>query len=139
MSKLRSSEQHWPPRAAMAAGMSRRQLRGVGAAHPAAPFRGPLLLIQATPGAVLFRPGNGVGEAFGPHRARGAHGLRLALAHFALWLPLAIGTEEEHDILASARAGVLPGPTRPWRHGHLPTYLRHESVSSIFFRVFPRP
>src|SRR5215831_4726416 len=104
---------------------------GVGAAHPAAPFRGPLLLIQAAPGAVLFWAGNGVGEAFRLHRARGTHGLRLALAHFALWLPLAVRAEEEHDVLASARGGVLPGPTRPWRHGHLPTYLRHESFSSF--------
>src|SRR5215831_3887720 len=106
-------------------------LSGVGAAHPAAPFRGPLLLVQATPGAVLFWAGNGVGEAFRLHRARGTHGLRLALAHFALWLPLAVRAEEEHDVLASARGGVLPGPARPWRHGHLPTYLRHESFSSI--------
>src|SRR6516225_10008327 len=120
------------PRRMAAGGIDHLEwLSGVGAAHPAAPFRGPLLFIQAAPGAVLFRPGNGVGEAFRLHRARGADGLRLALAHFALRLPLPVRAEEEHDVLASARGGVLPGPTRPWRHSHLPTYLRHELVSSI--------
>src|SRR5216684_3084249 len=124
-----------PAMAASSIGRLGMRLGGVGAAHPAAPFRGPLLLIQPTPGAVLFRPGYGVGEAFRANRASGAHGLRLALAHLALRLALSIRPEEEHDILASARGGVLPSPTRPRRHGHVPTYLRHESVSLIS-RVF---
>ena len=111
---------------------------GVGAAHPAAPFGGPLLLIQATPGAVLFRPGNGVSEAFPAHRACGTNRLRLAFPHFTLGLTLSVWPEEQHDVLASARGGILPSPTRPWRHGHLPTYLRHETVSSNF-RVFLQP
>src|SRR5579863_6447132 len=106
-------------------------LGGVGAAHPAAPFGGPLLLIQAAPGAVLLRPRNGVSEAFRADRARGTYRLGLAFPHFTLGLALSVRPEEEHDVLASARAGVLPGPARPWRHGHLPTYLRHESVSSF--------
>ena len=119
-------------------GMVCRRLGGVGAAHPAAPFGGPLLLIQAAPGAVLFWPGNGISEAFRAHGTRGANRLRLAFPHLTLGLTLSVRPEEEHDVLASARAGVLPGPARPWRHGHLPTYLRHESVSSNF-RVFPQP
>src|SRR6185437_9142607 len=124
------SEQQWPPR--------HETLGGVGTAHPAAPFGGPLLLIQAAPGAVLFWPGNGISEAFRAHRACGTNRLRLAFAHLTLGLTLSVGPEEEHDVLASARAGVLPGPARPWRHGHLPTYLRHETVSSDF-RVFLSP
>ena len=61
-------------------------LGGVGTAHPAAPFGGPLLLIQATPGAVLFWPGNGISEAFCAHRACGTNRLRLAFAHLTLGL-----------------------------------------------------
>jgi hypothetical protein len=102
----------------------------VGPAHTAAALRGPLFLVQATPGAILFRPGNGVVEAFRPNRAGSADHLGLTLTDLALWLPLTIGAEEEHDLLASARGGILPGPARPRRHGHLPTYLRHESISS---------
>src|SRR5262249_570016 len=117
----------------------RTGLGGVGTPDAAAPFRGPLFLGQGTRGAVLLRAGKGVVGAFRLHRARGADDLRLAFARLALWLPFSIGAEKEHDILASARGGVLPSPTRPWRHGHLPTYLRHEAVASFSFPVFPRP
>jgi len=118
--------------------MDTSALGGVGAAHPAAPFGGPLLLVQAAPSAVLFWPGNGISEAFRAHWACGANHLRLAFPHLTLGLTLSVRPEEEHDVLASARGGILPGPARPWRHGHLPTYLRHETVSSNF-RVFFSP
>src|SRR5262249_59993545 len=50
---------------------------------------------------------------------------------------LAVGAEEENDILATARGSILPAPVRPGRQCHLPTYLRHESNSSRLYCVFP--
>ncbi len=60
-----SSEQHRTPRPPKAASMV-RQLCRVCAAHAAAALRGALFLVKAAPGAVLFRPGNGIVETFGP-------------------------------------------------------------------------
>src|SRR5690606_28647695 len=40
-----------------------------GAAHPAAPLGGALLLVQPAPGAVLLRARDGVVQALGAHRA----------------------------------------------------------------------
>src|SRR6185437_13379712 len=99
---------------------------GVGAAHPAAALRGPLVLVQATPGAVLLRPGNGVVQALVTHRAAGTQGLGLPLADVPLRLPFTIWAEEKHDIRAAARGGILPAPVRPGRQGNLPPYLRHD-------------
>src|SRR6516225_6253362 len=112
-----------------------RHLGRVRPAHAATALRGALFLVEAAPGAVLFRPGNGIVEAFPPNRAGGADQLGLTLPDFTLRLPLTVRAKEEHDVLASARSGILPGPARTRRHGHLPTYLRHESISSGF-RVF---
>ncbi len=126
-----------PPKAATR-GQHHDGLSRVGPAHAATALRGALFLVQAAPGAVLFRPGNGIIKAFPPNRAGGADHLGLTLPDFTLRLPLAVRAKEEHDVLASARGGILPGPARPWRHGHLPTYLRHESIS-LWFPCVPRP
>ena len=55
-------------------------------AHAAATLGGALFLVQAAPGAVLFRTGNGVVQAFPANRAGGTDQLRLTLADFALRL-----------------------------------------------------
>src|SRR5215813_581011 len=102
----------------------------VGPAHPAAALRSPLLLVEPTPGAILLGPRDRVGQALLADGARGADGLGLALADLALGLALAVGSEEENDLLAAARGSILPAPVRPGRQCHLPTYLRHESISS---------
>src|SRR5215510_2273740 len=107
----------------------------VGPAHPAAALRSPLLLVEPTPGAVLLGPGDRVGQALLANGARGADGLGLALADLALGLALAVGSEEENDILAAARGSILPAPVRPGRQCHLPTHLRHESISSTVLCV----
>ena len=57
--ELPQSGRHGPDR------QDRRSGR-VGAAHPAAALGGALVLVQATPGPVLLRTGNGVVEAFHP-------------------------------------------------------------------------
>src|SRR5215475_6805520 len=113
-------------RASPASGRSGR----VRPAHPAAALRCALVLVETAPGAVLLGPGNGIGQAFRPDRARGTDALGLALADLALGLALAVGAEEENDLLAAARGSILPAPVRPGRQCHLPTYLRHESISS---------
>src|ERR1700761_5674936 len=102
----------------------------VGAAHPAAAFGGALVLVQAPPGAVLFRTGNRVVEAVETHGTASADLLGLALPDVPLWLPLAVWAEEEHQILATTRGSVLPPPVRTGKHGRLPTHLRHGSVTS---------
>src|SRR6202042_3940989 len=101
----------------------------VGAAHPAAALGGALVLVQATPGAVLLRTGNGVVQAVQTHRAACADLLGLALPDVPLWLPLAVWAEEEHQILATTRGSVLPPQVRTGKHGRLPTHLRHGSVT----------
>src|SRR5581483_3616112 len=111
----------------------------VGPAHPATPLRGSLLLVQATPGPVFLRPGDGVTKAVHPNWATSTDGLCLALTYFPFGLPFPVGAEEEEYLFASARGGILPGPVWPRRHGHLPTYLRHESVSSAFPYVLCQP
>src|ERR1700761_41575 len=102
----------------------------VGAAHPAAALGGALVLVQAAPGAVLFRTGNRVVEAVKTHGAASADLLGLTLPDIPLWLPLAVWAEEEHQILATTRGSVLPPPVRTGKHGRLPTHLRHGSVTS---------
>src|SRR5580692_8485214 len=102
----------------------------VGAAHPATALRGALVLVQATPGAVLLRTGNGVVKALHPDRAACADLLGLALPDIPLWLPLAVWAEEEHQILATTRGSVLPTPIRSGKHGRLPTHLGHGSITS---------
>jgi predicted phosphoribosyltransferase len=102
----------------------------VGAAHPATALGGALVLVQATPGAVLLRTGNGVVQAVQPNRAARADLLGLALPDVSLWLPLAVWAEEEHQILATTRGSVLPPPVRAGKHGRLPTHLGHGSITS---------
>src|SRR6201995_3333117 len=102
----------------------------VGAAHPAAALGGALVLVQATPGAVLFRPGNRVVEAVKTHGAASADLLGLALPDIPLWLPLTVWAEEEHQILATTRSSVLPSPIGTGKHGRLPTHLGHGSITS---------
>jgi putative phosphoribosyl transferase len=102
----------------------------VGAAHPATALGGALVLVQATPGAVLLRTGNGVVQALHPDRAARADLLGLALPDVPLRLPLAVWTEEKHQILATTRGNVLPPPVRAGKHGRLPTHLRHGSLTS---------
>src|ERR1700735_332159 len=102
----------------------------VGATHPATALGGALVLVQATPGAVLLGTGNGVIEALDPDRAARADLLGLALPDVPLWLPLAVWAEEKHQILATTRGGVLPPPVRAGKHGRLPTHLRHGSITS---------
>src|ERR1700761_4392979 len=102
----------------------------VGAAHPAAALGGALVLVQATPGAVLFRTGNRVVEAVKTHGTASADLLGLALPDIPLWLPLAVWAEEEHQILATTRGSVLPPPIGSGKHGRLPTHLGHGSITS---------
>src|SRR5450631_2538392 len=102
----------------------------VGAAHPAAALRGPLVLVQPAPGAVLFRPAQRVAQTLRPHRAGGADGLSLTLADFPFWLTLAVRTKKQHDITTAARGVILPAPVRPLHQGGLTTYLRHDLLSS---------
>src|SRR5215471_6989375 len=102
----------------------------VGPAHAAPALRGALVLVEPAPGAVLLGPGDRVGQALRADRACGADRLGLALADLALGLALAVGAEEENDVLATARGSILPAPVRPGRQCHLSTYLRHESISS---------
>jgi putative phosphoribosyl transferase len=102
----------------------------VGAAHPAAALGGALVLVQATPGAVLLRTGNGVIQAVQAHRAARADLLGLALPDVPLRLSLAVWAKEEHQILATTRGSVLPPPVRAGKHGRLPTHLGHGSITS---------
>jgi hypothetical protein len=102
--------------------------RAGGAAHTTPALRSALVLVEASPRAVLFRPGKGVIETFGAYGALGADGLGLALANVALRLTLAVRTEEEHKVLSPARGIILPTPTRAGA-GDLPTYLRHETTT----------
>src|ERR1700722_8103669 len=81
---------------------------GVGAAHPTTALSGALVLIQATPGAVLLWTGDGVVKAVEAYRAARADLLGLALPDVPLWLPLTVWAEEEHQILATTRGRVLP-------------------------------
>src|ERR1700728_4507871 len=102
-----------------------RALGRVGATHPATALGRALVLVQATPGAVLLGTGHGVVQALKPYWAARADGLSLALPDVPLWLPLAVWAEEEHQILATTRGSVLPPPVRAGKHGRLPTHLRH--------------
>jgi putative phosphoribosyl transferase len=109
-------------------------LGGVRAAHPATALRGALVLVQAAPGTVLLRAGDGVVEALDPDRAASANGLCLTLPDLPLWLPLAVWAEEEHQILATTRGNVLPPPVWAGKHRRLPAHLRHGSVTSTKLR-----
>jgi hypothetical protein len=111
----------------------------VGPAHPATALGSALVLVQATPGAVLLRPGNSVSQAFSANRTCRTDRLGLAFTDIAFWLALAVRAEEEDDLPAAARGGILPAPVRPGSQCHLPTYLRHESISSALSRVFLCP
>src|ERR1700761_5185817 len=102
----------------------------VGAAHPAAAFGGALVLVQATPGAVLFRTGNRVVEAVETHGTASADLLGLTLPDLPFWLPLAVWAKEEHQILATTRGSVLPTPVGTGKRRRLPTHLRHGPVTS---------
>ena len=75
---------------------------GVGAPHPAAPLRRPLILVQTAPSAVLFGPAHRGPEALGPDRAGLAELLRLALTDVAFWLPFSVRAEKQHNLLATA-------------------------------------
>src|SRR5580704_11979377 len=111
----------------------------VGAAHAAAALGGPLVLVEAAPGAVLLRPAERVVQALGPDRAGGADRLGLALADVPLRLALAVRAEEEHDITAAARRVILPAPVRPLHQGGLTRYLRHDLLSSTSSRAHSCP
>src|SRR5215831_19029996 len=102
-------------------------------AHPAAALRGALVLVEPAPRTVLLGPGDRVGQALAADGTRGADGL--ALADLPLGLALAVRAEEEKDLLAAARGSILPAPVRPGRQCHLPTHLRHESISSTVLCV----
>src|ERR1700751_250733 len=106
------------------------RLGGVGPAHAATALGRTLVLVEATPGAVLLRPRHGVVQALQPHRASRADPLGLALPDLPLWLALAIGTEEEQQVFALARGSILPAPIRAGKHSRLPTYLRHGTITS---------
>src|SRR5258708_37842474 len=88
----------------------------VGPAHPATPLGRSLGLIEPAPGAVLLGAAHGIVQALRADRACRAHGLSLPLAEATLGLSRATGTEEEHDVLTSARSVVLPAPVTPWYH-----------------------
>src|SRR6202046_4504097 len=107
-----------------------KALGRVRATHPATALGRALVLVQAAPGAVLLRTGNGVIEALDADRAARADLLGLALPDVPLWLPLAVWAEEEHQILATTRGRVLPPPVRAGKHGRLPTHLGHGSITS---------
>ena len=106
------------------------RLGGVGAAHAAAALGRTLILVQATPRAVLLGPRHGVVQAFKPYRASSADTLGLTLPDLPLRLALAVRTEEEQQVLATARGSILPPPIRAGKHSRLPTYLRHGSITS---------
>jgi hypothetical protein len=103
---------------------------GVRAPHPTAALSRTLILVQATPRAVLLRPRDGVIQAFKPYRASSADPLGLALPDLPLGLTLAVRTEEEQQVFATARGSILPTPVRAGKHSRLPTYLRHGSITS---------
>jgi hypothetical protein len=107
-----------------------RRLGRVGPAHPATALGRPLFLVQATPGAVLLRAGQRVVQALHPDRAVSADGLGLALADVALRLALAIGPEEQAQILVTARAFVLPAPVGPGKRSRGPPYVGHGTITS---------
>jgi hypothetical protein len=100
---------------------------GVRAAHAAAALGRPLVLVQAAPGAVLLGTRDRVIKAFEPHRASSADRLGLALPDLPLRLALAVRTEEEQQVFATARGSILPTPVRAGKHSRLPTYLRHRN------------
>src|SRR5215472_15109745 len=102
----------------------------VRAPHPPAALSGALVLVQAAPGAVFFRPAHRISQALDPDRARRTQRLRLAFANIALGLSLAIWPEEQDDIGTAARGPVLPAPTGPCQQPGLMAYLRHELLSS---------
>src|SRR5580693_8650034 len=103
---------------------------GVRAPHAAATLGRTLILVQAAPSAVFLRPRDGVIQAFKPHRASSADPLGLALPDLPLGLTLAVRTEEEQQVLATARGSILPTPVRAGKYSRLPTYLRHKSITS---------
>ena len=105
-------------------------LRGVRPAHAPTTLGRTLILVQPAPGAILLRPRHRVVQALQPHRAGSANLLRLALPDLSLRLTLAVGAEEEQQVLATARGSILPPPVRAGEHGRLPTYLRHGSITS---------
>jgi hypothetical protein len=88
------------------------------------------VLVQATPGAVLLRPRYRVVQTLKPHRAVSADLLGLALPDLPLRLALTVRTEEEQQVLTTARGSILPPPVRAGKHSRLPTYLRHGSITS---------
>jgi hypothetical protein len=102
----------------------------VCAAHAAAALCGTLILIEAAPSAVLLRAPDCVVQAVKTDRAGLADRLSLPLANLAFWLAFPVGAEEEQQILTTARRGILPPPVGPGKHGRLPTYLRHGSITS---------
>jgi DNA helicase HerA-like ATPase len=106
------------------------RLGRVGPAHPATALGRPLLLVQAAPGAVLLRAGQRVVQALHPDRAVSADGLGLALADVALRLALAVGPEEQAQILVTARAFVLPAPVGPGKRSRRPPYVGHGTITS---------
>ena len=116
-------------RRAGAAG-STPDLGSVGAAHAAAALSRTLILVQATPRAVLLGPRHGVVQAFKPYRASSADTLGLTLPDLPLRLALAVRTEEEQQVLATARGSILPPPVRAGKHHPQLTYLRHGSITS---------
>jgi hypothetical protein len=100
---------------------------GVGPAHTAAALGRTLIFVQPAPRAVLLRTRHRIVQTFKPHRASSADTLGLALPDVPLRLTLAVRTEEEQQVLATARGSILPTPVRAGKHGRLPTYLRHGS------------
>src|ERR1700740_2965269 len=95
------------PRCAFVLARGRPPVRRAGSgrvrpAHPAAPLRGTLVLVEPAPGAVLLRAAHGIVQTLDADRTSRAYRLGLALAHVTLGLSLAIGSEEEHDFLAPA-------------------------------------
>ena len=103
---------------------------GVRAAHTATTLGRTFVLVQPTPRTVFLRPRHRVVQTFKPHRASSADTFSLALPDLSLRLTLAVRTEEEQQVLTTARGSILPTPVRAGKHGRLPTYLRHGSITS---------
>src|SRR5215472_15317125 len=108
------------PRGALEAASGR-----VRPAHPAAPLSRTLVLVEPTPGAVLLGAAHRIVQTLGADRTRRAYRLGPVLADVTLWLSLAIGSKEEHNVLTPARSVVLPAPIRPRHQDGLTAYLRH--------------
>src|SRR5690606_28170350 len=90
-----------------------------GAAHATATLGGALVLVEATPRAVLLGPGQCVVKALRADGTAGADRLGLPLTYVTLGLPLPVGAEEEHEVLTPARGIILPTPAGA-RAGELP-------------------